>query len=1385
MNGPRALPVAALVLLGSSSAAAYTENATFSIRSDDPISFRGAINDLYLMIDKAGGRNRVYDGKRMNREDQGGVRVFTLTVPLAEGDHIYIYLANPGEFVNLADPNLNPDDVPDGNFFRDPHPRFPGRGGQYGTDNVYLVRDPNRPVFDAATQQPGFGALVTGSEVVFSVEVAAGADSKNVDGVSGTHPPRVEVQDGPPRGVQYQPGRAVDPPWTALTDVSFSYNAGTRRGVLTARWPNPTEGFHLVRFNVSNVDGLAAFPLEAGILVNRDNQPPVTHSGGQKFAAVGQEIVVNAGMTEDPDLVGFTGFARRVVSGPAGATVTWRDLDEERRGEPHLDAHGNWNGDLYPGQSPVPRFKTDRAGDYVLGITPTDVGGAQGPEALTKVHVVQTFNGAIKVRLEPYVDGGEFVVDASLSTGGNSLAVFPDPRNPQEVSAVVDGMVARFPKPTTPGFYLFHAQVGGNSYHRTVMLKVEPDGSAYTQDYGSPPPAWRGNRVLYVAYIREFYDSNGDGEGDFLGMIDKMAHVQALGVNAIWLLPATDGPTTHGYAATAQFDAETDYGTMEQFDLLVETAHAFGMEVLMDLVANHTSDQHVYFKQAAANLQTPFRDYYLWNPDGSHVYWADAVALPNINTNNPLQRRLIVDMVRYWMGRGVDGIRADVAGDTPPSVWDDVRYAAKGINPHGVVLAELMPAIAEYYDQRFDMAYDRGSLWGLLDVFARGDPPSKLDAPLDAAETFFSTAGTARVRESLRTRDLLWMRYMDNQDEDRFRREAGLELARQKAAAGVMLALPGVPLITWGDEYGLVEQRGRMPFGGITQEMTDLNAYYQRLVFVRLHNWGLRAPDDAPEGQPGNTYLRISSDGDEGGDRVFSFFRHAGNQRFVVLGCNTSASVLGIASRFWPPASAFADFPDGQVKLVNHLKATEVVTTTKAELLSQTGFVNRVPGYGVKYLQATRFGIPDADGDGVLDSYDRCLGVSNPDQRDSDGDDVGDACDQCPQSSPGVPVNTVGCVTAGCGDGRRSYLLDGLADDDAYVVAQASGHRLHASFNGQVLYLATEAASRGEDVIIVVAEEGASSRPAPRGKAGQVAHGGLHLWDKGDDDTVAWGGATGQALAYTHPVPGRLLLEGTLNVLEEYGRVPPRLRVAALRYASAPGGALQSQVPSGSGDSDVTAAEMHTVELVVSAHGSDCTSSGGSSSSAATVSSSSAGPASSSAGGVSSSNALPPSSAATSTAATSSTATSSASLASSTSGPPASSSSQPASSGPTGPDGDGDGVADNVDNCVGVANPDQADFDEDGLGDLCDRCPASRRGATVDAEGCQVGGGPTGDPGDGDDDGLPGPCHCAETPGSSWPLAWAALVALGVGTRHPRRRRTVTAQQDRATSRGP
>src|SRR5690606_33123190 len=134
---------------------------------------------------------------------------------------------------------------------------------------------------------------------------------------------------------------------------------------------------------------------------------------------------------------------------------------------------------------------------------------------------------------------------------------------------------------------------------------------------------WYYNAVFYELYVRAFYDSNGDGHGDFAGLRQKLDYLQWLGVDCIWLLPINQSPLKDdGYDVSSYYSIHPSYGFLEDFMLTVEEVHQRGMKIIIDMVLNHTSDQHPWFKESRSGKDSPLRDFYVWSEDTNK--YADA-----------------------------------------------------------------------------------------------------------------------------------------------------------------------------------------------------------------------------------------------------------------------------------------------------------------------------------------------------------------------------------------------------------------------------------------------------------------------------------------------------------------------------------------------------------------------------------------------------------------------------------------------------------------------------------------------------------------------------------------------------------------------------------------
>jgi len=192
--------------------------------------------------------------------------------------------------------------------------------------------------------------------------------------------------------------------------------------------------------------------------------------------------------------------------------------------------------------------------------------------------------------------------------------------------------------------------------------------------------SWFKDAIIYQIYPRSFKDSNGDGIGDIKGIIEKLDYLQELGINCVWLSPVYESPMDdNGYDISNYRKIYETFGTMEDFDLMLSEMHKRGIRLIMDLVANHTSDEHPWFIESKKSIDNPYRDYYIWRKKknnwsgffGEKAWEYDATTdsyylhlfgkkQPDLNWENEKVRQEFKDIIKFWLDKGVDGFRCDV-----------------------------------------------------------------------------------------------------------------------------------------------------------------------------------------------------------------------------------------------------------------------------------------------------------------------------------------------------------------------------------------------------------------------------------------------------------------------------------------------------------------------------------------------------------------------------------------------------------------------------------------------------------------------------------------------------------------------------------------------------
>lgn len=361
--------------------------------------------------------------------------------------------------------------------------------------------------------------------------------------------------------------------------------------------------------------------------------------------------------------------------------------------------------------------------------------------------------------------------------------------------------------------------------------------------------SWWQRGVIYQVLVPSFFDTDGDGAGDLPGLTEKLDYLKWLGVDAVWLSPIYSSPLRDlGYDVSNFTDVNSEFGTLDDFDRLVNEAHARDLRIILDWVPNHTSDLHPWFEAARSSRDNPQRDWYIWSdprPDGSppnnwlsifggsvwefdeptgqyylHTFLKEQ---PDLNWDNQEVRRAMFDAMRFWLDRGVDGFRLDALDllckdksfpDNPPN--PDYDPATDG--PDMVVLPAYtrdqpgvheivadMRVLLDEYDDRVLLGELYLSVKQIVSYYGTDDRP-EIHLPLQPV--FGSIPWTTESLRGLIEEYLghvpeydwpCWM--ISTHDGRRVASRAGSEQA--PVAAMLHLTLPGTPIVYYGDEIGM------------------------------------------------------------------------------------------------------------------------------------------------------------------------------------------------------------------------------------------------------------------------------------------------------------------------------------------------------------------------------------------------------------------------------------------------------------------------------------------------------------------------------------------------------------------------------------------------------
>jgi maltose alpha-D-glucosyltransferase / alpha-amylase len=415
----------------------------------------------------------------------------------------------------------------------------------------------------------------------------------------------------------------------------------------------------------------------------------------------------------------------------------------------------------------------------------------------------------------------------------------------------------------------------------------------------TPDPLWFKNAIIYEVPVRAFADSNGDGIGDFRGLTEKLDYLQDLGVTAVWLLPFFPSPLRDdGYDISDYTSVNPIYGTLDDFKDFLEAAHRRGIRVIIELIINHTSDQHPWFQRARrAPKDSPERDFYVWSDtlekyrDARIIFqdfetsnWAwDAIAKsyywhrfyshqPDLNYDNPLVRQAVFEVLDFWLSMGVDGLRMDAV----PYLYEREGTNCENLPETHEFLKQLRQRVDEKYPDRMLLAEanqwpeDAAQYYGIGDechmnfhfplmprlfMSLRMEDSFPIQDILQQTPTIPDNCQWALF---LRNHDELTLEMVTDEDRDYMYRvyaqdpemRVNLGIRRRLAPLlgndrrqiellnSLLLALPGTPVLYYGDEIGMGDNVYVGDRNGVRTPMqwsSDRNAGFSRANPQRLY----------------------------------------------------------------------------------------------------------------------------------------------------------------------------------------------------------------------------------------------------------------------------------------------------------------------------------------------------------------------------------------------------------------------------------------------------------------------------------------------------------------------------------------------------------------------
>lgn len=367
--------------------------------------------------------------------------------------------------------------------------------------------------------------------------------------------------------------------------------------------------------------------------------------------------------------------------------------------------------------------------------------------------------------------------------------------------------------------------------------------------------AWWQDAVFYQIWPRSFADSNADGHGDFNGIRAKIPYLQDLGVDALWLTPIFEAPSYHGYDFTEFYKVEADYGSMADFEALVQDAKAKNIRIILDLVINHISDQHDWFKRSAAG-EAPYKDYFIWRDDlpvdgwgpawdaskvdpkvvwhfnptrNAYYYAAFGASQPDLNLTHPDVIAEMKKMAKFWLDKGVAGFRLDAVryavetgpggqADTAETIayWQDFSAYVRSVQPDAMLVGEAwadLPVAAKYYGdgKALDAGFDFDFGYKVLALLQSDGGVKAEFGTMNEASASADNHAEHELQKNYQQRlDAgvpmgYFSPFITNHDQPRIGWQLKGDLQKAKLAAAMLFASPGSTYLYYGEEIGLTQ----------------------------------------------------------------------------------------------------------------------------------------------------------------------------------------------------------------------------------------------------------------------------------------------------------------------------------------------------------------------------------------------------------------------------------------------------------------------------------------------------------------------------------------------------------------------------------------------------